>query len=251
MARKQAREQQHSRQVEQLMRRDQQRLEAPEASQLHGKQVAPERIGHVIVAAGATPETSRQSFADAKIGPSTTKKIAKAERPSKAKTPELKPIDKRIETMGRAELLDLSGKVPVENTTLRQVYETHLVGEQGLRRLVSEYTRGGDVQKALRAELVEHEIDFERDPLLRDRKRPAEAPAEDRGQPTLETLLQKAGVVDHAEVREELATLKVRQARQEQRHQQQQKHRRALDVSMVAVIAVLTALVIMLLLRGR
>jgi|GEM_PF-870502 len=253
MARQQAREQQRFQRTERTLRRDQHRLEAPEANQLHGKQVAPEQIGHVIVAAGDTPETSRRRFAETRAEAATSTKTgdtSKTERSREVEAPKPKPVDKRIETMSRAELLDLSGHVPVENTTLRQIYETHLVGEQGLRRLVSEYTRGGDVQKALRVELVEHEIDFERDPMLRDRKRPAE-PSANHGQPTLETLLQKAGVLDHAEVREELATLKVRQAHQEQRHQEQQKRRHVLDVSMVTVIAVLTALVIMLLLRGR
>lgn len=234
MARRQSREQQRSQYVEQSTRRDQQRPEAPEANQLHGKKVSPERIGRVVVTAGDKLRKRTET--------------AKPEKIEKSQPP--KPVDKRIETMNRAELLDLSNKVPIENTTLRQVYETHLVGEQGLRRLMSEYTRGGDVQKALRAELVEHEMDFERDPLLRDRKRPAE-PSTDHSQPTLETLLQKAGVLDHTEVREELATLKVRQARQEQQHHQQQRRRCVLDVSMVTVIAVLTALVIVLLLRGR
>lgn len=234
MARRHAREQQRSQHVEQSMRRDQQRIEALEANQLHGKKVSPERIGRVVVTAGDKPRERTEA--------------AKPERTKKNQPP--KPVDKRIETMSRAELLDLSSKIPVENTTLRQVYETHLVGEQGLRRLVSEYTRGGDVQKALRAELVEHERDFERDPILRDRKRPSKPPT-DHHQPTLETLLQKAGVFDQAEVREELATLKVRQAHQEQQHLQQQKHRRVLDVSMITIIAVLTALVIVLLLRSR
>ncbi|HVV26305.1 MAG TPA: hypothetical protein VHC21_04760 [Candidatus Saccharimonadales bacterium] len=233
-ARQQTRERQQLQRVERSARRDQHRIEALEANQLHGKKVSPERIGRVVV----TAEDK---------SPGRPKKTEKSKKIEKIQP---KPIDKRIETMSRAELLDLSEKVTVENTNLRQVYETHLVGEQGLRRLVSEYARGGDVQKALRAELVEHEIDFERDPLLRDRKRAAEPPASHQPQ-TLDSLLQKAGVLNQGEVREELAVLKARQQHQEQRHQQQQSRRRLLDVSMAAVIAVLTALVIMLLLRGQ
>lgn len=207
---------------------DSKRSEALEANQLHGKQVAPERIGRVVVTAEEKPS------------PELVKQPEKvAERPT---------TDKRVETMGRAELLDLSEKVAVENTNLRHVYETHLVSEQGLRRLVGEYTRGGDVQKALRQELVEHEIDFERDPILRDRQRASAASA---AGDTLGSLLRKAEVLNESEAKEELAVLKARQAHHENQRQRQPTHRRLIDVSMVVAIAVLFVLVMMLLLRGR
>jgi hypothetical protein len=203
------------------------RIEALEASQLHGKKVAPERIGHVLVTAEGKPS-------------------ARTERPPKHEP----KVDKLIATMSRAELLALSEKVAVENTTLRQVYETHLVGEQGLRRLINEYVRGGDVQRALREELVEHEIDFERDPMFRDRKRPDLITSHDTaGHETLEALLEKANVLGKAETQEAAAVLKARQAHHEQQRQHHQKYRRLLDVSMVAAITILFALVIMLLLR--
>jgi hypothetical protein len=74
----------------------------------------------------------------------------------------------KVQTLNRSELLAISQKIRVEGTNLRKVYETHLVGERGLRRLVSEYLRGGNIQKALRKEIVERQIDFEKDPFLRD-----------------------------------------------------------------------------------
>ena len=137
--------------------------------------------------------------------------------------------------------------MPVENTTLRQVYETRLVGEQGLRRLVSEHVRGGDVQKVLREELLEHEIDYERDPILRDRPRDAISGGASASE-GLQQLLEKAHVFTEDGSKEEMAVLKARQAHEEQR-QSAQKHRRLMDASMVVAIGVLFGLVIMLLLR--
>jgi hypothetical protein len=122
---------------------------AVEAHQIHGGLDA-EHIGHVLVSAQAN-EQVRQSTAHESV----------AERVKL-------PADKRIETLSRAELLELCGQIQIEGTSLRQIYETHLIGENGLRRLVSEYLHGGNMQKALHREVVEHEIDFERDPALRD-----------------------------------------------------------------------------------
>ena len=81
-----------------------------------------------------------------------------------------------METLSRAELLSISEHIGVETSSLRNVYETHLIGEHALRRLVAEYLQGGDVQMALRREIVEHEIDHERDPALRDAVVPTGSP---------------------------------------------------------------------------
>lgn len=119
------------------------RAKAPEANRLHSS-VAPERIGHMLI----TTET--------KIEP-------------KAEITSLQPIDRHVETISRVDLLELSEQATVDGSSLRQAYETNLISEKALRRLVAEHLRGGDVRRALRRELVEHEKDFERDPLLRDK----------------------------------------------------------------------------------
>lgn len=80
---------------------------------------------------------------------------------------------KRSEMMDRAELLEAGAAIAVGATNLRRVFETHLISEQGLRRLVHEHERGGDVRAALRQELVEKEKSYERDPHLRNRSRTA------------------------------------------------------------------------------
>jgi hypothetical protein len=230
VAHQRAREQQQMHKLETADQNNAKRIEALEASQLHSKQLPPERIGRVLMTAEEKTTTGNNH-------------IEKAPRPAL-----ISKHDKKVETMSRAELLDLSENVAVENTNLRRVYETHLVSEQGLRRLVGEYASGGDVQKALRQELMEHEIDFERDPMLRDRTKSSTESVQ--GQ-TLTSLLQKADILGSAQTKDELAVLKARQAHHENQRQDQQGRRRLMDVSMVAAITVLFVLVVMLLMRGR
>jgi hypothetical protein len=49
------------------------------------------------------------------------------------------------------------------------VFETNLISEHGLRRLLEVHERGGNVREALERELVEKEMSYERDPRLRNR----------------------------------------------------------------------------------
>ena len=155
----------------------------------------------------------------------------------------VKPLtEKRIETLNRTELLAISEKIVIDGSSLRQIYETHLVGERGLRRLVAEHLRGGDIKKALRQEIVEREIDFERDPILRDMA-PHSAPAETGGgKAVLDQLLQNAHVPG-METSEEAAYYKARAAYDAHQQDHQQKQRQLMDVSMIGIILLLVALV--------
>ena len=105
-----------------------------EANQLHGKELPPERIGHVLIS-----------------GESQTGKRTERTRASDI------AADKRVGTMSRTELLELGKEIAVEGTSLSQIYETHLLSENGLRRLVIEHLQGGDVKRLLQQELLEHE----------------------------------------------------------------------------------------------
>ena len=71
-------------------------------------------------------------------------------------------------TMNHDQLVSTASDILVEGKTLKQIYDSHLIGEKGLRRVVAEQKRGGDFKKALSRELNEREKDFERDPVLRD-----------------------------------------------------------------------------------
>ncbi len=168
------------------------RHRAPEAKLLHGEEKSPEHIGRMLITAEAhngSREVPRAPFIAERL--------------------KLRP-GLRIETLSRAELLSFSEQIAVETTSLRNVYETHLIGEHALRRLIAEYLQGGDIHKALQQEILEHEIDFERDPALRDsaivadEQYRASTQVVAPGKEALNQLLQKAqaviGVADDDEV---------------------------------------------------
>lgn len=94
-------------------------------------------------------------------------------------------------TMNRSELLLVSEGIKIEGSSLRQIYEAHLVGEKGLRRIIAEYLRGGNFKRTLRHELLEKEKDFERDPKMRDQ---ASRQSVENRSTDLNALLHKTGI---------------------------------------------------------
>jgi len=147
------------------------RDKAVEAKDLPNARLVPERLAKIVIAneavvasqihdRGRFPKNIRES--SNRLSQDKVKDLAS----ERAAALEIQPS--KVQSLNRSELLAISQKIRVEGTNLRKVYETHLVGERGLRRLVSEYLRGGNLQKALRKEIVERQIDFERDPFLRD-----------------------------------------------------------------------------------
>lgn len=199
---------------------------ALEANQLHGKELPPESIGHVLISGEAKEgEQSKET------------------------------IDwQRVSSMSRSELLDISEEIIIDNTTLRHVYDTHLIGENGLRRLVYEQMRGGDLRQALHHEILEHETGFERDPQLRHQplkpdwsQQISESPAD---VPSLADLLSKAGLVK-LDPNRELIAPKVLPDHTLHRSGLQTHQRRLLDIALGSVILILLILVILLLVSRR
>jgi len=88
--------------------------------------------------------------------------------PARSRPPEGSP-DQRVERLRPAELLKAAETVLIEGASLRQIYDTHRITEKGLRHIMTEYLRGGDVKKALDEELTIKELSYERDPQLRDK----------------------------------------------------------------------------------
>lgn len=153
-----------------------------------------------------------------------------------------------VKTMHRNELLELSEKIVIEGASLRRIYESRLIGEKQLRHLVGEYLAGKDIRRDLRREMVEREIDFERDPLLRDRVR---SHLTDSGGGALNDLLANAGALpdENADYND---SRKAADARYEaaKAAQKAKRRRRTTDTAMVTVIVVL-ALVVIFLVVGR
>jgi hypothetical protein len=206
-------------------RKVEERRRAPEAQHLHGP-TRREHLGHVVVSAESRPAEPTQRSTE-----------TRAEKPM---------TNRRVETLNRAELLALSEKIIVEGSTLRNIYETHLIGERGLRRLVAEHMRGGDLAKALKVEITEREIDFERDPALRDM-----APTIGGGgtavggKAALDQMLEKASQ-NIAASSEEAAFYKARAAYETQQFRQQQQQRHLVDAALVTTIVVLLSVVVYL-----
>lgn len=220
------------------------RVKAPEARQLHGKQAPEMHIGHVLMGVAEAPAMLRSE----RPRPAESPRQA-AEKTAEA--PVRQVTERRVETMSRSELMSLSEKIMIEESSLRQIYETKLIGEKGLRRIVAEYLRGGDVKKVLRQEIIEREIDFERDPILRDM-----APTSiggggaGGGRAVLEQMLAKAKVPG-TDAAEEAAYFKARAQFESEQRQHQQKQRHLIDTAMVSTILILVALVTyLILMRG-
>ena len=237
------------------------RAVAPEAHQLHGKALPPERIGHVLISSEAEPASLVESVMKESSGEPPKKEhedMSKAMLKEESEKParSTKEADShRAATMSRSELLKLSEQVKVNDTTLRRIYETHLIGESGLRRLVYEYMQGGSVKEALQHEITEHETEYERDPQLRHRivtDRGGSAPAVTADDANLNELLKRAAT-DKDSVRTgrpaSAASPKIEHTMKESEGRMRQF--RALDVAFTTVILVLVALVIMLIItRG-
>lgn len=221
------------------------RRRAPEAHQLHGAK-APELIGQMLMSAESIPA------AGAIV---ETKAVANTEAPRMPKLERRemiasgKPVtEQSVETLNRAELLQLSEQIVVEGSSLRQIYETRLVGERGLRRLIAEHLRGGDLKKALRREIVEREIDFERDPVMRDMSPAGPSGGNSTtpvggGQTALNQLVEKAAASLPA-ASEQAAFYKARAAYEVDQSNRQKKRQQIMDVSLTAIIILLLGMVI-------
>lgn len=205
------------------------RQKAPEAQRLHVSERAPEHLGSMLIKSEAKPASER-------------------EKPSIEKKPDIEPeqySDRRVETLNREELLKLSEKIVVEGSSLRTIYENHLIGERGLRRLVNEYMRGGDIKKALQTEIVEREIDFERDPHLRDMAPTNMSGGGVGGRVALNQMLAKASA-QVGVANEQTAFVKAKADYESQQFRQQQEQRRVLDLALISIILILLALVVFL-----
>lgn len=180
-----------------------------------------EQIGHMLVAAEAP--TAQEKKISAKAAPESAA------------------------TMARTDLLEMSDTITVEGASLRKIYESRLISEKQLRRLVAEHLQGKDISKSLRHEMVEHEIDFERDPMLRDRVR--SHLQNDGGGTGLGKLLKDVGIV--SEDTDPVMQKRIEQAEAQARHAEKRKRQtqRVADVSLAAVIATLGATILVLLLR--
>jgi hypothetical protein len=143
-------------------------LPKPEASLTEKPAKASERLAKAIVPAETIVASQVHERLDV-IKEDAKKDKAKPEIRTETRVEKVEISPDKIDKLNRKELLEVSKKIIIEGESLKQIYDRHLIGEKGLRRLVREYLRGKDIRKAVKREMVERQIDFERDPILRDR----------------------------------------------------------------------------------
>jgi hypothetical protein len=205
-----------------------------EAHTIHGG-LQLERIGHVLLNA---PETGHKELHD---------QITEQQQTIEAARPQ--SIVEYVATVSREELMDISSKITVDGTSLRQAYETHLIGENALRRLVAEHVRGGNLHDALRAEIMQHEIDFERDPQMRDHanQQISTTKDDDQDQPVKQQLPLPVEAKTDTTTADSPKPNTVSEPYSEPTYPNSRSH--TLDLVLAGVIAVLVACVVFLLIR--
>ncbi len=77
------------------------------------------------------------------------------------------PFNTSSDELSSNELKAIAQKVIIDHIPLKEMYEAGQFDEKGLRRIVNEFLRGGDVQKAVTKEVIRKDKAFELDPRLR------------------------------------------------------------------------------------
>ena len=220
---------------------------------------APEHIGHTLMNNEAVPgadNRGRLSPAEAAVVPETSRSSMAAESRMNVESAPKGPLAGiRIETLNRTELMDIARNVDIDGNNLLQIYETHLIGERGLRRLIIEYQKGGDLGEALKREVMEREMDFERDPAMRNLAPSSVTQSDDKSvdadNSTLEQLLKEANAdADGAADSEEKAAFEEARTKYEAASGRgRQRYRVIADAGFFLVIVILFLLVVIVYLR--
>ena len=174
-------------------------------------------------------------------------KLVMAEKPratSSRDRLELPKSDIRPDTMSNQDLLKLSEQIEVNGTNLRRIYETQLIGEKGLRRIVSEYESGGDLKKAIKHEIEEREKDFERDPVMRDTASDSLS-LTGAGQQSLEQMIKKAEAAIAGSA-EEHAFLRAKASYEKRDKASSYMQPRVINSVFVVIVAILVAIIVLL-----
>lgn len=140
------------------------------------------------------------------------------------------------ETLARPQLLAIAENILIDGVPLRQTFEANRISEDGLRRVVGEHLRGGDVSRALRLELVDGERAFERDPRLRDNPDMLPQPTTHSSQvhPPQPVISREEAQLQHQQ-----ATLLAQQEHQQVAERAKKQRQRVLDVTLAGVITIL------------
>lgn len=153
------------------------RLESTELKEKPSESKATMEIGQVVAAETMHEENSSVPRLGEFVITQTsefegvaTAKTAEPRPESKKKLPESAKPEPKVDVyrLNHKELMKYAKKIKIEKTSLKKIFENKVIGEKALRRIIDVYLKGGDVKKRLNKEIIERQIDFERDPILRD-----------------------------------------------------------------------------------
>ncbi|MBC7581982.1 hypothetical protein H7097_03920 [Aeromicrobium sp.] len=125
-----------------------------QSTKLESRPAANPRSIEANVALNRTEVIDNQRQAAERLGVTPAEAVATAER---------------VQQMKHHEVLAFAEKVVIDGTSLRTIFEAKQITEPGLRRITREFLRGGNVKAALKAEIQVKEMQYERDPQMRDR----------------------------------------------------------------------------------
>lgn len=150
-----------------------------------------------------------------------------------------------VRTMRRQELMAISSKIIVEGASLKHMFDNGLFSEKALRRLVVAYLKDQDMVPKLRKEILEKQLDYERDPLLKDSYNREDNPLVTQSTAFFDQMLAKAEMPTTDKLQESVnkktTTIKSRSLTQ--------VNNLWLNILFIIVIVVLISLIIYLLLR--
>lgn len=152
------------------------------------------------------------------------------------------------ETLSGPQLLAIAESILVDGVPLSRTFEANRITEDGLRRVVGEYLRGGDVPRALRLELIDGEQAFERDPVLRDNAAMLPQPhahSASTHQPTQQKNVESARLEHHK------ATLAARKEHDHIASKARKQRQRVMDIVLATLIFILVCAIVGLVIARR
>ncbi|HWT56080.1 MAG TPA: hypothetical protein VN031_03570 [Candidatus Microsaccharimonas sp.] len=153
-----------------------------------------------------------------------------------------------VPQMSTREVLALAADITIEGTSLKKIYEAKQITEPGLRRLAQEHLRGGDLKRGLQKERIVKQMQYERDPQMRDRLAASYASV-DAAQPQSATEGRAHLLAEPASPNTARMHQTVKQAATEAKKAKQSHTKRILIGAWTTLIVVLVVVAVMLAVR--
>ncbi|NDD59510.1 MAG: hypothetical protein EBZ47_09775 [Chlamydiae bacterium] len=101
---------------------------------------------------------------------SRTKNIGKAIIMAESQKDKAKKPSIDAKKLPRDDLLQMAASIEVNDSTLIKIYETRLINEKGLRRLINIHLSGEDIRPALRKEIIDETSNFGENQIIEYKK---------------------------------------------------------------------------------